>query len=62
MDEIVLISYLGGFIAALLFAVRVRPPSPWATDFIIATTVAAWPLSAMIALGARLYRLIPRRT
>jgi hypothetical protein len=61
MDEIILVSYLGGFVAALAFAVRERPPAPWATDFIIAATVAAWPLSALIALSARVYRLIPRK-
>ena len=61
MEELVTVSYLGGFVAALLFAVRERPPAPWATDFIIAALVAVWPLSAAVALGARLYRLMPRR-
>jgi hypothetical protein len=61
MDELIVVSYCGGFAAALLFAVRERPPSPWSTDFIVAATVALWPLSALIALGARVYRIFPRR-
>ena len=60
MDELIVVSYCGGFAAALLFAVRERPPSPWSTDFIVAAMVALWPL-ALIALGARVYRILPRR-
>jgi hypothetical protein len=56
MDELLVLSYLGGFAAALIFAVRERPPSIWSTDFVVAAVVALWPLSAVLAVGARIYR------
>lgn len=61
MGELILVSYLGGFAAALLFALMERPPSPWPTDFIIAALVTLWPVAAIVAVGARVYRAIPRR-
>lgn len=59
--ELIVLSYLGGFASALLFAVRERPPAPWATDFIVAAIVAVWPVSAAVALGAKIYQVMPRR-
>jgi hypothetical protein len=61
MDDLIVLTYLGGFASALLFAVRERPPAPWSTDFLIASLVALWPLAALIAVGAGVYRAIPRR-
>jgi hypothetical protein len=61
MNELLVLSYLGGFVAALIFAVRERPPSIWSTDVVVAVVVALWPLSALIALGVRLYRARPPR-
>jgi hypothetical protein len=60
--ELVVLTYLGGFVSALLFAVRERPPASWATDFIVAAIVALWPVSAAVALGAKIYRVMPRRS
>jgi hypothetical protein len=61
IDELLVLTYLGGFAPALLFAVRERPPAPWATDFLVAALVALWPVAALVALGARVYRIMPRR-
>jgi hypothetical protein len=61
MDELILVSYLSGFAAALVFALMERPASPWPTDFIVAALVALWPVSAVVAVGASVYRTIPRR-
>ena len=61
MDELIVLTYLGGFVSALTFAVRARPPAPWETDFLIAALVALWPAAALLAVGASLYRAIPRR-
>jgi hypothetical protein len=61
MDELIVLTYLGGFASALLFAVRERPPAPWATDFLIAFLVALWPLAALVAVAAGVYRAMPRR-
>jgi hypothetical protein len=59
--ELIVLTYLGGFVSALLFAVRERPPAPWATDFIVAAIVALWPVAALLALGAKIYHAMPRR-
>jgi hypothetical protein len=61
MDELFVLTYLGGFASALLFAVRERPPAPWATDFLVAALVALWPLAALVAVAAGVYGAIPRR-
>jgi hypothetical protein len=61
MDELFVLTYLGGFASALLFAVRERPPAPWATDFLVAALVALWPLAALVAVAAGVYGSIPRR-
>jgi hypothetical protein len=61
MVELILVSYVSGFAAALVFALLERPPSPWPSDFIVAALVALWPVSAVVAVGAGVYRTIPRR-
>jgi hypothetical protein len=61
MDELLVLSYLGGFGAALVFAWRERPPAIWSTDFFVAAVVALWPVSAVVALGAQVYRARMRR-
>lgn len=61
MGELLVLSYLGGFVAALVFAVRERPPSIWSTDFIVAAVVALWPVTAAVALGVRVFRATLRR-
>jgi hypothetical protein len=61
MDDLLVLSYLGGFAAALVFAVRERPPAIWSTDVVVAAVVALWPVTALLAVGARLYRARPRR-
>lgn len=61
MDEVLVLTYLGGFASALLFAVRGRPPAPWATDFLVAALVALWPIAALVAVAASVYRIMPRR-
>lgn len=62
MAELIVLTYLGGFASALLFAVRERPPAPWSTDFIVAAVIAVWPVAALIALGARIYKAAPPRS
>lgn len=61
MHDLLVLSYLGGFAAALVFALRERPPAIWSTDVVVAMVVALWPVTAAIALGVRLYRARPRR-
>jgi hypothetical protein len=60
--ELLVLTYIGGFVAALLFAVRERPPAPWPTDFVVAAIVALWPIAAAVALGAKIYQAMPRRS
>ena len=61
MDDLIVLTYLGGLASALLFAVREQPPASWPTDFLVASVIALWPLAALIAVGASLYRVRPRR-
>ena len=61
MGDLLVLTYLGGLVCALLFVVRERPPAPWATDFLVAALVALWPVAALVAFGASVYRIMPRR-
>ena len=61
MDELIVLTYLGGFASTLLFAVRERVSAPLITDFLVAGVVALWPLAVVLAVAAGVYRALPRR-
>lgn len=61
MLELIVISYLGGFISVLFFAARGRARATWMADFWLAAVVALWPVAALVAVGARTYKAIQAR-
>jgi hypothetical protein len=62
MPELLFASYVGGYAAILLFALRERPPGTFITDFCVAAIIALWPAAMVAAVFFRAYRVMqPRR-
>jgi hypothetical protein len=61
MFELMVLAYLAGFVAALVFAVRERRPTTWMADFWLAGVVALWPVTATVAVATTTYRTLRRR-